>query len=501
MSVHLSRLALVLVSLGVSTPAFAGWVGINGSSCDFTSMQDAIDAASPRGQIWIAEGAHNDDGFVMDKDLVVVRGDSNCATGGAVNALLHFNGVGQGEVDVDVVATFENVSFRAGVGSNGGNLLIDSGADVRIDNALFWEGDATFGGGVAVLADAHLEIYGGWFLENTAGQGGAIYADVDSLVELKGGLGNDLTFELNTADNLGGAIDCWGCTLSIYEPYGALGEVEFTENSSTVAGINSRGGAIYVQDGTATLYDATLSDNSASYGGAIAGQDSTITLEGVTISSNSADERGGGVYVYDTDLDAERCTWSSNSAPRGGGLYTVTTTVPSITFVGQSVFDNNTATAATTGSAIDARDAQNSVTLTDSVVSDGVSPTAPGAAIAAQDGVVMDVIDSTIADNQRWGLASLSGSSITMSGSIVWGNSAGGVTGTGSATCSDVQGGVLPGVPANLSSNPLFIDAAGDNYDLGAASPARNQCAAHVGTPLSGFSRALGLSDMGAFNN
>ena len=500
MSAHLSRLALVLVSLGVSTPALAGWVGVNGTTCAFSSMQDAINAATPRGQIWIAEGVHNDDGFVMDKDLEVVRGDSTCATGGTNNAVLNFNNAGQGEVDEDVVATFEDVSFENGVGSEGGNLLIGTGADVRIDNPLFAGGEATFGGGIAVLADAHLEIYGGVFWANNAEQGGAIYGDTGALVELKGGLGNDLLFWLNTADNLGGAVDCWGCTLSIYEPYGELGQVSFLDNSSTVAGTDSRGGAIYVQDGTATLTDISLSENSASFGGAIAGLDSEITLDGVTMSSNSADERGGGVYVYDSELEATGCAWSSNSAPRGGGLYTVTSTVLSNTFVTRSVFDDNTATAATTGSAIDARDAQNLVTLTDSVVSDGHSPTSPGAAIAAQDGVILDIKDSTIADNQRWGLASLTGSSTTVSGSILWGNSSGGVTGTGSASCSDVQGGVLPGA-GNISSDPLFINAAGDNYDLNPGSPARNQCAAHAGTSLDGNSRAGGLSDMGAFNN
>ena len=502
MSVHaqLSRLALVLVSLGVSTPALAGWVGINGVSCDFDNMQDAIDAASPGGTIRVAQGLHSDPGFVMDKDLQVLRANSACQTGGTVNAILDFNGVGHGEISDEVVATFDDVSFTEGVGTYGGNLLVGSDADVTIRDTLITSGEADFGGGIAVFPGASLSVYGAWIGNNVAGSGGGIYA-VDADMLLSDSATITLRIYSNTADYLGGALDLWGGTLSVV---GSPGAVAFEDNRSLVPGTDSRGGAIYLQEGAATIEEASFSGNEASYGGAIAAQEGVLSLYDVTVHENSANERGGGVLVSSSELLVEDSAFTANSAPRGGALYTDGAVAPlGYTAVYRSVFDGNTATAGTTGSAIDARGALNGVDIYDSLLVRGTSVTAPGAAIVAQDAVPLSVIDSTIANNSRWGVVAASSALVSASGSIIWGNSAGGVTvtggGTGSATCSDVQG--LTPAGTNISVNPQFVSPATGNFQLGGASPARNQCSAHAGTSLDGNSRAGGASDMGAYNN
>jgi cysteine-rich repeat protein len=112
------------------------------------------------------------------------------------------------------------------------------------------------------------------------------------------------------------------------------------------------GGISIINDGTLTLTNCTLRDNSAGIGGGIANFESTVTLTECTLSGNSAvigggmanlggmltltnctlkgnsaddngsnglDGRGGGIANFSGTLTVTNSTLSANSAARGGG--------------------------------------------------------------------------------------------------------------------------------------------------------------------------------------
>jgi hypothetical protein len=106
--------------------------------------------------------------------------------------------------------------------------------------------------------------------------------------------------------------------------------------------------------------------------------------------------------------------------------------------------------------------------------------------ILASDGASVTLTNSTVASNAGPVVEALSTASVIISNSIIWDNATGLVEdgGTITATYSCVQDMVWPGT-GNISSDPLFVDAANGDYHLTALSPC-------IGTASDG-------GDMGAF--
>ncbi len=95
------------------------------------------------------------------------------------------------------------------------------------------------------------------------------------------------------------------------------------------------GGAILNQ-GTLTILNSTISDNTAQVGGAIHNTGS-LTIINSTISSNTASNHGGGIYNAGT-LTIYNSTLSDNTATSGGGLYHAGGT----TTLGNTIIANST---------------------------------------------------------------------------------------------------------------------------------------------------------------
>lgn len=520
MSPYAARLFVLLLATTPLSALAADYVGINGSSCEFSSVQDALDDPSQPSTIWIAEGVHSDPGFVVERDLTAKRGDSSCATGGSDYAVLDFGNGGRAELESDLRVDLTNITLANGVGGTGGNLLVGADTIATLTDVNLLGGSATQGGGVAVSAGATLDVRGGTFwLNDATGAGGAIHAASGAEVELSSGLGVDLIFLSNDAAS-GGAVMCDDCALVVDAPYGY--DVTFSYNDA-----EDEGGAISAVGGDVSIIEASFLHNEASDGGAVSLDGSAVSgfsyldfsenaasddggalfvfqvesfvLDYVDFIDNVAGDSGGAVFASDSDFDADHGLWDANVATSGGGL---TLSASSGTFtprVRHSTLRDNEATGGTTGSAIDVRGSSHTFTLSNSQVIGGLNGTAPGAAIVAQTGADLDLKDITVADNQRWGVATLTGSTATISGSIVWGNGSGGVTGTGTGTCSDIQGITPSG--SLISADPQFVDPATDDYTIASTSPAWDACAPHAGTALNGVSRASGASDMGAYDH
>ncbi len=114
----------------------------------------------------------------------------------------------------------------------------------------------------------------------------------------------------------------------------------------TLRGLTITGGSaggIYNHEGTLTITNCTISDNSTtgSFGGGIYNdRNGTLTVTNSTISGNSAGVWGGGISnSYGGTLTVTNSTISGNSAANGGGIHNMqgaTMTVTNSTILGNS---------------------------------------------------------------------------------------------------------------------------------------------------------------------
>jgi uncharacterized protein YjbI with pentapeptide repeats len=115
-----------------------------------------------------------------------------------------------------------------------------------------------------------------------------------------------------------------------------------------VAGGGPNGGGI-VNDGTLTLLECTVTENTADgFGGGIV-TGGSLTLIGCTVSGNTCGLEGGGIAVSVASVMLTGCQITGNTAARGGGIGNLgrgTSTIASTTITG------NTATVANAGGGI-----------------------------------------------------------------------------------------------------------------------------------------------------
>jgi parallel beta-helix repeat protein len=255
--------------------------------------------------------------------------------------------------------------------------------------------------------------------------------------------------------------------------------------------------------------------------------DLTAIIDGFSITGGNANDavdaenqRGAGIYFDDIQFTVRNCHFYDNFAMQGGAV---------TAFSGSPVFENcifedNTATGDGGGMYI----LDNStVTLTNCLVRANQAANGAGLAINNSSSYILNNV--TITENAATGLGGgiylETSGSFTLNNSILWGNTA--TTGAeaniaaGSATLNfslygnsgnDIAGaGTFTAINNNLTSNPLFVNAAAQNYVpaynsplLDAGSNALNSTTTDIRGP--GFERKLnsvdsiaGIIDIGAY--
>ncbi len=283
-------------------------------------------------------------------------------------------------------------------------------------------------------------------------------------------------------------------------------------------GSATNGGGIYCYDSSPTLIDLTISNNDAYDGAGMYCSNSSPTLTDCTLSDNEASHDGGGIYYYYYSSGTlTGCRFSGNEAGRGGGIYAYHHSSPDLTGCGLS--DNH---ADTYGGGICGH-YYSSGTLTNCTISgntayydgggayyfDNCSPTLTDCTLSdnrvSSDGggilcryrsdpeltnclIVSNsanygggfhceeysgypssptLTNCTIADNEAsetdggGGIYCQAGNTVTVKNSILWGDTAGGVSneisgdGTVTVTYSDVEGGWTG--TGNIDEDPMFV--------------------------------------------
>ena len=286
---------------------------------DFSSVQEAVDAAKDGDVILIAAGVWTGTGDSVLNTLgksITVRGSTDEAktildaeglrrgivcrsneTGDTVlEHLTVINGAGQ----------WEDFNFNDSVDLLelvGGGLFI-SGASPTVRECVFTASVADVGAG-AWLFWSESRFESCRFESNESLLGAGMNLDLFARPQLVG-----CTFQSNTASDGGG----------LYADFAS--EADVTECRFLTNSASSHGGGLRSNYADIMLRDSTMASNFAGYrGGGMANNFGTVSIEDCILFGNSAFVSGGGWYTTSLTAEAVRSVCNGNWAPRGGGLH------------------------------------------------------------------------------------------------------------------------------------------------------------------------------------
>lgn len=296
-------MALLLPVLGFSChAAFAGLphtytVGPNASTCDFTTIQAAVMAATQAGDtIVLGNGLSFFEHVAIADRAITIKAGASCIIGPAQplatagDPSVEVSGTGTGNV-----FTITGISHVTLIGldilggnkssGNGGGISFDGYGSLTLDTCWVRANSADSGGGISFngTAETQSQLNIGadtQILSNTANtnDGGGILVQGNSLLSVTGPRAQ---INANHALNgYGGGIDVIGPAIA------KVSSPDFDNGTSVVAGNSARyGGGIAIM--------ATYADN----GSPNVYIFSTDASQPVGIAGNTASHTGGGIYL------------------------------------------------------------------------------------------------------------------------------------------------------------------------------------------------------------
>ena len=300
-------------------------VGINGATCAYGTIQQAVNAAVDGDTIQIADGVFFENVNISGKEIAIIGDyDSTCTTANSGSTRVDGSVFGGSTFDIlsSSTVTFTNMEISWGTGTGGG-LDVRGSSTVLLDNTDIHDNHGSTGGGLniafgsSVIAQNDSDIY-----DNTAssqGGGGTIYGDFS-------GFGTTSDIYRNCAPHGGGFTVSRG-TLS-------LDNADVIDNEAVDAageggGIRAYSGAVVNLTNSVYVGETGSQDNTAYVGAGIYADQSTINLSTstTTIYHNTATNDGGGIYATNgaiINVDAARVGNTAtydNQAVDGGGAY------------------------------------------------------------------------------------------------------------------------------------------------------------------------------------
>ena len=215
---------------------------------------------------------------------------------------------------------------------------------VIIETSLFDSNHAEAEGGVLRSDSSHISVKDCNFTHNTAAKGAVIYA-TSTLFTMNSSvvIANNVATEYATVYLDDCEVNIWGDyvifsnntgSFVAYRAYASImGYTNFLNNQ-----INAQDGNI-LEGGAITLFlsvmhidgSCNVSYNHAENGGAIRSSESKVYVNGnLTVTHNSANESGGGIYLYNSEMNCSDCSLqlSHNTAKsRGGGIHAIASTI------------------------------------------------------------------------------------------------------------------------------------------------------------------------------
>ncbi len=321
-------------------------VGLGGESCEYGTVQQAINAAQDGDTIYVSAGVYFENLSIISKDITLEGGyNSTCssATGGATRIEGSAGSDSTASVS-NATVTLRNLDIAWGTGAGGG-IETSSAAQVTLDGVTVLNNHGSYGGGVYIGSGSVISLTNNSDIQhNTAsvyGGGARVFGTL---------VGTETTSDIsyNCAPHGGG----------VSVPGGVLRLEGSDIKGNEAADPTGQGGGIYViAGGLVTLQGNVWVYESSAYDGAgIYIDGARVDLSGGASLENHAKHYGGGVMLTNGGiLQSGTQGWVGynssagyqNTAQYGGGIYAQDSTVH---FAGRIV--NNE--AANAGGGIDA---------------------------------------------------------------------------------------------------------------------------------------------------
>ena len=384
-----------------------------------------------------------------------------------------------------VLLSFSTLSGNSAA-FGGGGICDLSGTETISDSTLSGNSALSFGGGIYNLS-------GTLTLSNTTLSGNTAHFLGGGIYSYDGFSGNDATLNLSHCTLSGNSAGAGGGLATQSEGTATLTDCTVSGNSAAgeeLGFFSGAGGGIFNDGHAVTLFNTTLSDNSATGSGAGIYNWGRLTVAGSTLSDNSAGISGGGIYNLGT-VTLNNSILSGNSTAEngnGGAVFNVgTLTVISSVLSGNSVgfgqgggqggaiFNLGNGTLTLTSSILSGNSAvfgggilnySGTVTLADSTLS-GNRAGQGGGIYSISTGPIATTtltnctLSDNLADNDGGGIFNLEGT-LTLANSLVSSNSAGF---RGGGIYSNVGGvntfGTVTLSNCTLSGNSAGTDGAG----------------------------------------
>ena len=286
------------------------------AACDFSSIQAAVEVASPGTVIKIAGGVYSDvhargtagdiitQVVYVGKNLTIRGGYSttNWASSDPIANPTTLDGQGQGRVFF--------IEGETTVVING--LHITGGDANKGDDAPPGAVERGGRGGGLYASNATVTFTDNWVSGNTATRGGGLYLKAGT-INLRGS-----TIGSNTAGYGGGAylVD-YGEGLGVAR----LDNNTFTSNAATgsITVTGQGGGILLLRSNQTTLNGNIIIANSAGNGGGLYLRESGTAFVNNIVADNTVTSAGGGLYVDASSPNLKHTAFARNSG--NGGIY------------------------------------------------------------------------------------------------------------------------------------------------------------------------------------
>jgi len=205
------------------------------------------------------------------------------------------------------------------------------GSSPTINNCIITENQVSGEGIIVSRNSSAPTLYDCTITGNNAGDGSVIHCDGSGSMSV-----TNCTFGQNLCAYVvlssSGNLDLRACSIqhtSVAAVKGQSATLTLSDCaiSGTIEESAASGNGIHLTDGTLTMTNCSISENSGAFfyenGGGVYAKNSSVTITNCALSANEGLDAGGGIYAEGGSISVSNSNITGNAAKNGGGVYLV----------------------------------------------------------------------------------------------------------------------------------------------------------------------------------